>query len=141
MKMVGSRFKGVLGIVVGSSLLFSTTAAVASPSAAPVQQVNPWAALAVLSGAQPAAVVCGSAGASAAAAAAAAAQGGTGCVLPANEPAPPVAQAEPPAPIPVPPVEVAGAGLGFNPLLLALAAIAAGIGLYAILKKKTNSPT
>jgi hypothetical protein len=137
--MMAGRFKGVLGIVVGSSLLFSTTAAVASPSAAPVQQINPWAALAVLSGAQPAAVVCGSAGASAAAAAAAA-QGGSGCVLPANEPAPPVVQGEPPAPIPVPPVEVAGAGLGFNPLLLALAAIAAGIGLYAIIKKKTNSP-
>lgn len=143
--MAGSRFKGVLGFVVGTSLLFSTTAAVASPGAVPVQQVNPWAALAVLSGAQPAAVLCGSAGASAAAAAAAAAtaQGGSGCVLPAIDSAPPVPQAsaEPPAPIPVPPVEVAGGGLGVNPLLLALAAVAAGIGIYLLVKNNQNSPT
>ncbi len=134
--MSSSRFKALTGAVLGVSLLFSSTSVVAATNPAPVQaQVSPWAALAVLSGAQPAAVLCGSA-----AAAAAAAQPAGGCVLPANDVPPPVATGEPPAPIPVPPVEVAGPGLGVSPLLLALAAIAAAAGLYFIVRNHNNSP-
>ena len=132
--MSSSRFKALTGAVLGVSLLFSSTSVVAATNPAPVQtQVSPWAALAVLSGAQPAQVLCGSA-------AAAAAQPAGGCVLPAQEPPPPVATGEPPAPIPVPPVEVAGPGLGVSPLLLALAAIAAAAGLYFIVRNHNNSP-
>ncbi len=126
-----SRPNGLVGIVVGAALMFSSTGAVAATSTAPVHQINPWAALAVMSGPAPAAVLCGSA--------AAAAQPASGCVLPATETPPPVAQTtEPPLPIPVPPVEAAGGGLGVSPLLLALAALAGGVGLYFLLKK--NSP-
>ena len=132
--MSSSRFKALTGAVLGVSLLVSSTAVIAETNPAPAQeQVSPWAALAVLSGAQPAQVLCGSA-------AAAAAQPAGGCVLPAQEAPPPVANAEPPAPIPVPPVEVAGGGLGVNPLLLALAAIAAAAGLYFSVRNHDNSP-
>jgi hypothetical protein len=132
--MMSSRPKGLVGIVVAAALMFSSTGAVAATSRAPVQQINPWAVLAVMSGTAPTAVLCG-----AAAAAAAASQPAVGCVLPVtgNVP-PPVAASEPPLPIPVPPVEAAGAGLGISPLLLALGALAAGVGLYLLLKK--NSP-
>jgi LPXTG-motif cell wall-anchored protein len=41
----------------------------------------------------------------------------------------------------VPPVEAPAAGFGVSPLLLALVAVAAGVGLYFLLKKKnSNSP-
>ena len=133
--MAGLRFKGLVGVIIGSSLMVSSTGAVAASSRAPVAQINPWAALAVMSGTAPASVLCGSA----AAAAAATQTPGTGCVLPATETPPPVAQTEPPPPIPVPPVEAAG-GAAFNPLLLALGAILAATGLYFIVRKHTNSP-
>jgi hypothetical protein len=129
-----SRFNGLVGVVFGASLLISSTGAIAATSKAPVHQINPWAALAVMSGTAPAAVLCGSV-----AAAAATQTPGTGCVLPATDTPPPVAQTEPPPPIPVPPVEAAGGGLGVDPLLLALAAILAGVGIYFLVKKK-NSP-
>jgi LPXTG-motif cell wall-anchored protein len=129
-----SRYNGLVGVVIGASLMFSSTAAVAATSTAPVRQINPWAALAVMSGTAPAAVLCGSV-----AAAAATQTPGTGCVLPATETPPPVVQTEPPPPIPVPPVEAAGGGLGLDPLLLALGAILAGVGIYFLVKKK-NSP-
>ena len=128
--MACSRF---IGFVVAGSLIFSSTAAVAQ--AAPArQQISPWAALTALTGGAPAAALCGSA------AAAAQAPAG-GCVLPAVDVAPAAAQSAPPAPIPVPPVEGPSAGFGVDPLLLALAAVAAGVGLYFLLKKKhANSP-
>jgi hypothetical protein len=115
--------------------MFASTGAVAAASTAPVREINPWAALAVMSGTAPATVLCGSA-------AAAAAQPASGCVLPAADAPQPVAQTEPPPPIPVPPVEAAGGGgLGVDPLLLALAAVAAGVGLYFLLKKHgTTTP-
>ena len=135
--MACSRF---VGVIIGSSLLISSTGAVAAANPASVQQVNPWAALAVMSGSAPAAVLCGSAAVTAAAAAAAAAaQPTTGCVLPAVDAAP-VAAAEPTAPIPVPPVETVGGGFGVSPLLLGLAAVLLGVGAYLLIRKHQNSP-
>ena len=130
--MAGSRFRGV-GFLVAGSLVFSSTAAMASAPAP--QHVAPWAALTALTGGAPAAALCGSAAAVAAMQAPA-----TGCVLPAVDVAQPVAAA-PPAPVPVPPVEAPSAGFGVSPILLALAAVAAGVGLYFLLRKKhANSP-
>ena len=120
-------YRRVIGVLVAGSMVFSSTGAIAAT--APVTtQVDPWAALSVMSGGASAVAVCGAA----AAAAATAAQPAAGCVLPQVDVAP-VAQTAPPEPIPVPPVEPASSGLGISPLLLALAAIAAGVGLYLIL--------
>jgi len=138
--MVAVSIKSVAGILVSGSLVMSSTAAVASTSssfAAP--QLNPWAALAALSGGAPAVAMCG------AAVAAAAAQPSAGCVLPQTDAPPPVAQSGPPQPIPVPPVEAAGGGLGIDPLLIALGVLAAGAGLYLVLhdsgdNNNNNSP-
>src|SRR4051794_18735667 len=132
--MASSRFRGVVGFLVAGSMVFCSTAAVASAPAP--QQVAPWAALTALTGGAPAAALCGSAAVAAAQAPAA------GCVLPAVDVAAPVAQSAPPPPIPVPPVEgPSSAAFGVSPILLALAAVAAGVGLYFLLKKKSsNSP-
>lgn len=125
--MACSRFKGFVGIVAATALFASSTAAVASTSSAPAYQINPWAALAVMSGAAPVAALC---------------NGQTpvdpnnpppptvtpGCILPVTD----LAQG-PPQPAPVPPVEPASAGLGIDPLLLVLGAIVIGLGLYFIL--------
>jgi hypothetical protein len=118
--MVSSGLKGVFGACIAGSLMFSSTAALAS---APVQQIDPWAVLTAMSGGAPAAAMCGSA----AAAAAAATQAPVGCVLPVVDvPPPPVASAAPPAP----PLLAESAGAGISPLLLGLLAVAAGVGLY-----------
>jgi hypothetical protein len=62
-------------------------------------------------------------------------------VLPATDVPAAAAQSGPPPPIPVPPVEGPSGGFGVDPLLLGLAAVAAGVGLYFLLKKKhSNSP-
>jgi hypothetical protein len=131
--MASSRFRGGVGFLVAGSMVFCSTAAAAS---APVpQQAAPWAALIALAGGAPAEALCGSA------AVITAQTPATGCVLPAVDVAPPVAQSAPPPPIPVPPVEAPAAGFGVNPIFLALAAVAAGVGLYFLLKKKSsNSP-
>ncbi|HEX6603364.1 MAG TPA: hypothetical protein VF027_00610 [Sphingomicrobium sp.] len=112
----------------------SAVAATASrPIAAPaIHQIDPWVALSALSGAAPAAALCG------AAAVAAAAQAAPGCVLPAVDAAPVVAQAGPPPPTPVPPVEPVGGGLGIDPLYLALGALAVGALVYFLLIKKNH---
>jgi hypothetical protein len=128
--MASLQFRGAVGFLVAGSMVFCSTAAVASAPAP--QQVAPWAALTALTGGAPAAALCGSAVVAAQAPA-------TGCVLPAVDVAPPIAQSAPPPPIPVPPVEAPAAGFGVSPLLLALAAVAAGVGLYFLLKKKSNS--
>jgi hypothetical protein len=127
--MAEARFGRILGVLVGGSLMFSSTAAVAA-TAAPSPQVSPWVILTAMSGGAPAAAMCG------AAAAAAAAQAPTGCVLPALDAVPP-----PPAPQPVPVAAPAG-GLGISPLLLGLLAIAAGVGIFALLENgnRPNSP-
>jgi hypothetical protein len=46
--------------------------------------------------------------------------------------------AAPPTPVPVPPVEPVGGGLGIDPLLLALGAIALGVGIYFLVKGKDD---
>ena len=133
--MAKVEFGRILGVLVGGSLMFSSTAAVAATTAAPVPQVRPWVILTAMSGGAPTAAMCGAA----AAAAAAAAQAPTGCVLPALDAVPP-----PPAPQPVAvaPVAAPAGGLGISPLLLGLLAIAAGIGIFALLENgnRPNSP-
>ncbi len=124
--------RAFVGVVLASSLIFSSTGAVAASSAAAPAQINPWAALVAMSGSAPAAALCG-----AAAVAAAAQAPGTGCVLPAVDAAPPVALNPPPPPIPVPPVEAASAFV-LSPLLLALGALAAGALIYFLVKGKKN---
>jgi hypothetical protein len=120
--MVSSGLKGVFGACIAGSLMFSSTAALAS---APAPQVDPWAVLTAMSGGAPAAAMCGSAAVAAAAAAATQAPGG--CVLPVVDAPPPlpVASAAPP-----PPLLAETAGAGISPLLLGLLAVAAGVGLY-----------
>ena len=120
-----------VGVLVAGSLMFSSTSAIAATSPAAPAPNSPWAALSAMSGAAPVAALCG-----AAAAAAVASQApGAGCVLPAVDAAPPMAQTPPPQPIPVPPVEGAS-GIGFNPLFLALGALAAGALIYFLVKGK-----
>jgi hypothetical protein len=138
--MAGLRYGKLVGVVIATSMFVSSTGAVAATSPAPSAQISPWAALAALSGGAPSAVLCGGAAAAAAAAQTAA----PGCVLPAVDNPAPVTEAAPPQPIPVPPVEPAGGGLGLgmSPLLLGLAAVAAGVALYFALHHKhhANSP-
>ena len=131
--MPSKRLKGLVGTLVASALMFSSTAAVAS-APAPAPQVDPWAVLTAMSGGAPAATMCG------AAVAAAAAQTPAGCVLPVVDTPPPVAQTVPP-PAPVPPVPPP-AGLGINPLIFGLLALAAGIGIYLAVRHHggSNSP-
>lgn len=124
------RLKGILGVVAAGSFMLSSTAAVASTPIS-AQQIDPWAALTVLSGGAPAAAMCG-----AAAAAAAGAQAPGGCVLPVVDAPPPVPVTEAVAP---PPVPVAGTGI--NPLWLALAAIVVGVGIYAFAQKGGENTT
>ena len=121
--MASRGFKRGLGALAATSLMMSSTVAVAS-SPAPVPQVDPWAVLSAMSGGAPAAAMCGSAGA----AAAAGTQSPTGCVLPVMDTPPPVANVPPPPP-PVAPL-AATAGYGITPLLLGLVAIAAAVGFY-----------
>ena len=136
-RMASMRFKPMVAVMVAGSMLVSSTGAVAATHSASVpQQIEPWAALSVLSSGAPAAALCG--------AAVAAAQAGAGCVLPAvDAPPPPAAVADvgPPPPTPVPPVEAAneGLGLGISPLWLALGAIAAGALIYFLVIKKKHS--
>ena len=131
--MTQSRFRRVVGVLVAGSLFVSSTGAVASASQPTPPQVNPWAALAALSGGAPAAAICG------AAAAAAVQTAGPGCVLPVIDTPPPIAQNPPPPPVPVPPIAGPASGFGIEPLYLALAAVAAGAGLYFLLKKKNDN--
>jgi hypothetical protein len=129
--MTQSRFTRVVGVLAAASLFISSTAAAAATTTAP-PPVSPWVTLVGLSGGAPAAALCGGAATAAQAPA-------PGCVLPVVDTPPPVAQNPPPAPIPVPPVEGPAAGFGINPLLLALAAVAAGVGIYFLVKKSNSS--
>jgi len=128
-----------LGALVAGSLMFSSTGVVAgTPPPVPIKQINPWAALAVLSNGASAAALCGGA-----AATAAAAQAGTGCVLPVVDAAPPP---PPPVAAPVQPIAAASPGVGLNPLALGLLALVAGIGLYLAVRgggsnNNGNTPT
>lgn len=133
--MGSSNYNRVVGVLIAGAMFVSSTGAVAASSAAPAPQINPWAALTAMTGGAPAAALCGAAAVAAAAQAPAA-----GCVLPAQDVPPPVAQTGPPAPIPVPPVEPAGAGLAFDPLLLALGALAAGALIYFLVRNNNDEP-
>jgi hypothetical protein len=116
-------------------MFVSSSGAVAATSLPASSSISSWATLSILTGGAPAAAACGAA----AAAVAQAAPGG--CVLPAVDTPPPVAQSQPPAPIPVPPVEGPSEGFGISPILLGLVAIAAGVGLYFALRHHhANSP-
>ncbi|HEX6785066.1 MAG TPA: hypothetical protein VF098_10500 [Sphingomicrobium sp.] len=119
--------KGVVGALVAGSLIFSSSAALATPAA---PQADPWAVLTAMSGGAPAAAMCGSA------AAATTAQAPGGCVLPVTDapPPPPVAGPPPPA------VVEQGGGLG--PLFIGLLAVAAGVGIFLALRNhdQSNSP-
>ena len=127
------RVKGMVGLFVVGSLMFSSTAAAASATGSP--QPNPWGVLSAMSGGAPAAAMCG------AAVAAAAAQNPTGCVLPAIDSPPPVAQAAPAPPAPVPPIAAPSGAFAINPILLGLLALAAGVGIYFAVRHHGNSPT
>ena len=132
-----TSFRPLVGVLVAGSMFASSSVAVAARSAVPATQVSPWAALTVMSGGAPAATLCG-----AAAAAAAAAQATPGCVLPALDTPVVAVDAGPPPPVPVPAIG-APSSFGFSPILLGLAAIAAGVGLYLLLNGKkggSNSP-
>jgi hypothetical protein len=134
--MIGRRLSGVFGAVVASSLMLSSTAAVAAAPAP--AQLDPWAVLTAMSGGAPAAAMCGSSAATATAGTAAAtAQGPGGCVLPVVDAPPPVPVAEA-----VPPPEVVTGGGGISPLFFALAAIAVGAGIYLLVSGNghANSP-
>lgn len=130
--MASRRFKSIFGACVAGSLMFSSTAALAS-AALPSPQVHPWAVLTALSGA-PAAAACGEA---AAAAAAATQAPQAGCVLPVAD-APPLPAAAPAAPPPAMPM--VAASTGFSPLLFGLLAIAAVIGFFLVNNIHSNSP-
>jgi hypothetical protein len=130
------RYRGAIGLAIAGSMIFSSTAAVAS-AALPATQPDPWAVLSVMNGGASAAAVCGLS----AAAATTAAQPTAGCVLPQIDvtPTPPVAQEAPPQPIPTPPVE-ASAGVGISPMLLGLLALAGAVGLYFALRHHHHHP-
>jgi hypothetical protein len=131
-------YRRFVGVAIAGSMLFSSTAALATTQTIAPTQVNPWAALSAMSGGASAAVLCGAAS-GAATAAAAAAQPAAGCVLPVVDQA-----AAPPAPVPVPAVETTGGGLGISPILIALGVLAAGAALYFVLRhhhhNNANSP-
>jgi len=119
--MASKAFKGVVGACIAGSMLFSSTAAMASAPAR-VQQVSPWAALSVLSGGAPAAAICGST----AAAAVAAAQSPGGCVLPVVDAPPPLPPSAAAAPLPA-------GGVTINPLLAALPLLVGAAAIYFVL--------
>jgi hypothetical protein len=135
--MASLRFNLVALTVAGSMIVSSTGAIAATAPVSAPGQMDPWAALSVLSAGAPAAALCGSA-----AVTASMAQPAAGCVLPVVDTAPPVAQVGPPPPTPVPPVEPASAGFGLSPLWLALGAVAVGVAAYFLfLRKHHKNPT
>jgi len=136
--MACMRIKGIVGVLAGSALFISSTGAVAASSAAPIQQFNPWATLAIMSGTAPVAALCN--GATPVDPSVPAPPGATnGCIMPVTDVAPVAPQqAGPPQPVPVPPVEPAAGGLGFDPLLLALGAVLIGAGIFFLVRNKHN---
>lgn len=122
MSVVGLN-KVIAALIAGSMLAGSTSAIAAAPAPAVSQQVSPWVALTALTAGAPATTLCG-----AAAAAAAAGQAPTaGCVLPAVDAPPPMAEAvQTPAPLAAEPI------YAFQPLYLALASLAVGGLIYAL---------
>lgn len=123
-----------VGIATAVSMIMSASIASAAPAPAP-PQINPWQALAVLSGGASTIAYCG---------ATVAAQVGTGCVLPVVDAPPPAAQPQAPIidePLP-PPLPGAAAPFSVSPLIIALGALAVAALAYLVLSKgnKPNSP-
>jgi hypothetical protein len=139
---ISNKFAGglvALALCTSSTGAFASTAHMASQSS-----ISPLVALSALGSEASQTALCGAAAAAAAGAAAVAQAATPGCVLPVTDSvsAPlPVAEALPPPPVAPPPVPPVSEGFGISPILLALVAVAAGVGLYFLLKKKHhNSP-
>lgn len=134
--MRSSYLKGAFGAFAATSFLLTSTAASAASSAR-YSGPDPLAVLTVMSGAAPAAVLCG------AAATAAVDSATPGCVLPQiDAAASPATSAAPIIDQPIPPAlpGSGGSGLGLSsPLLIGLLALAGGVGLYLLLKKSKNN--
>jgi len=107
--MTDARIKAFVVSFAAGYLLVGSEASAAASASQP-QQVNPWAALAALSGGPPAAAVCGNT---------AKKLPGGGCELPMMPAATPAA-----------------AGYGVTPLLLGLAAIASAAGFWFAVEGK-----
>lgn len=131
-----SRIKPFAGAVTALALCLSPTMAAAATTA-PVQSISPLVAVSVFGTQASAAAVCNPATAAAAAGAAAVAQGQAGCVLPATDLPPPVAQIVPPPP---PPSYGIG-GFGIAPVILGLLGIAALAALIASGNDDSDSPS
>lgn len=129
---MAKRIGSLAGVAAAFALCFSSTVAAAATTA-PVQSVNPLVAVSIFGSPASAQAVCGSVAAPAAGAAAAtAAQGQPGCVLPAVDAPPPVADVAPPPPAP--------RGFGIMPILLGLLGIAALAALIASGNEDGGSP-
>lgn len=142
---LASNSRKLSGALVALALITSSTGAVAaSTHISQPSSISPLVALSALASESSRVALCGAAAAAAAGSAAAQAAS-QGCVLPVVDQAPapmPVGEALPPPPVAPPAVApLASEGFGISPLLLGLVAIAAGVGLYFLLKNKnSNSP-
>ena len=143
---LASNSRKFSGALVAFALITSSTGAMAAsiPTAHP-SSISPLVALSALASDASRVALCGAAAAAAAGAAAADQNAAQGCVLPVVDQAAapiPVSEALPPPPVAPPPVApLASEGFGISPLLLGLVAVAAGVGLYFLLrKKKTSNP-
>ena len=125
--MLKVGFRQGIALSVAGSMFVCSTAAVAAPIAAPTQQIDPWAALSVLSAGAPAAALCGSA------ATTAAVQPAGGCVLP-------VVDAPPPPPVTQTPAALPFEAASGPSLWIALGAVAAIVGGYFLLKGHKSRP-
>jgi len=138
-----SMSKKFAGALAALALCTGSTAAMAATptfqtASAQSGLISPLIALSALGSGASHAALCGAA-AVAAAGSAAATQGATqGCVLPAVDAAPPPPVVETAPPPPVVEAPIAEGGFGVSPLLLALAGIAAAVGLYYLLKGHDN---
>jgi pilus assembly protein FimV len=140
---LASNYRKLSGALVALAMITSSTGAMAaSIPTAQSSSISPLVALSALASDSSRVAMCGAAAAAAAGAAAAQAAG-QGCVLPvvdATAAPVPVSEALPPPPVAPPPVApLASEGFGISPLLLGLVAVAAGVGLYFLLKKKHSS--
>lgn len=104
------------------SLMISSSAANASAS------IRPWATLSAFGTQSSRDAACGAGSTAAAGAATAAQTGGSGCVLPVTDAAPPPVAQE----VPMPPPAVESGGIGMSPLVLALGALALAGLIYII---------
>ena len=131
--MSGSISRKVACIFAASAMGVGSTTAVAATQPAGAAQPNSWAALTMMSGGAAALQTC-----AAAAAAATAGQPTNGCVLPQAD-APAAAEVPQEGPAPLVAAPIATTAFGTSPLLLGLAALAAEVGLYFVLRHNDNT--